>query len=891
MLNIQPMQGEDMMKEYLKSADEVFADIGSSANGLTSTEAQTRLEKNGKNKLAEAKKPSVIKKFFAELADPMIIILLIAAAVSGVTAALQNESFTDVFIILAVVLINAVLGVVQESKAEKAIEALQKITAATSKVLRDGRPVTVKSEDLVVGDVVLLEAGDAVPADCRLIEAASLKAEESALTGESVPVTKCAEKLCADGEKDVPLGDRKNMVYMGSSVSYGRGVAVVTAVGMDTEMGKIAGALAAAKDEDTPLQKKLNQLSKILSVLVLGVCVVVFAVDILRIVPNVTFDALLKTFMVAVSLAVAAVPEGLAAVVTIVLSMGVTKMSKRNAVIRKLTAVETLGCTQIICSDKTGTLTQNKMTVVERSSDDEKLLATAMAVCSDAKEGENGEAVGEPTECALVNDAISLGLADSINGYKRIGEAPFDSMRKMMSVVVENGGHIVQFTKGAPDEVLKHCTHYLENGEELPMTEKVREKILAENKRMADKALRVLCAAKKEHKEKPANTEPAELENDLCYIGLSGMIDPIRPEVKAAIAECRKAGIRPGMITGDHKDTAVAIAKELGIITDASQAITGAELDDISDEDFAERVKDYSVYARVQPEHKVRIVKAWRALGKVTAMTGDGVNDAPSIKNADIGVGMGITGTDVTKNVADMVLADDNFATIVSAVEEGRRIYDNIRKAIQFLLASNLAEVLSVFAASLLGFTILNPVHLLWINLITDCFPALALGMERGEADAMKRPPRDSKDGIFSNGVGAGVAIQGFFIALLTFVSYFVGHFMEAGKWEITESPDGMTMAFLTLSLVELFHAFNMRSRERSVFTIKKQNGWLWGSLLLAFVLTSAVIFVPAFATAFGFETISLNEFAVALALAVAIIPLVELEKLIARAINKKKGK
>lgn len=891
MLNIQPMQGEDMMKEYLKSADEVFADIGSSANGLTSAEAQTRLEKNGKNKLAEAKKPSVIKKFFAELADPMIIILLIAAAVSGVTAALQNESFTDVFIILAVVLINAVLGVVQESKAEKAIEALQKITAATSKVLRDGRPVTVKSEDLVVGDVVLLEAGDAVPADCRLIEAASLKAEESALTGESVPVTKCAEKLCADGEKDVPLGDRKNMVYMGSSVSYGRGVAVVTAVGMDTEMGKIAGALAAAKDEDTPLQKKLNQLSKILSVLVLGVCVVVFAVDILRIVPNVTFDALLKTFMVAVSLAVAAVPEGLAAVVTIVLSMGVTKMSKRNAVIRKLTAVETLGCTQIICSDKTGTLTQNKMTVVERSSDDEKLLATAMAVCSDAKEGENGEAVGEPTECALVNDAISLGLADSINGYKRIGEAPFDSMRKMMSVVVENGGHIVQFTKGAPDEVLKHCTHYLENGEELPMTEKVREKILAENKRMADKALRVLCAAKKEHKEKPANTEPAELENDLCYIGLSGMIDPIRPEVKAAIAECREAGIRPVMITGDHKDTAVAIAKELGIITDASQAITGAELDDISDEDFAERVKDYSVYARVQPEHKVRIVKAWRALGKVTAMTGDGVNDAPSIKNADIGVGMGITGTDVTKNVADMVLADDNFATIVSAVEEGRRIYDNIRKAIQFLLASNLAEVLSVFAASLLGFTILNPVHLLWINLITDCFPALALGMERGEADAMKRPPRDSQDGIFSNGVGAGVAIQGFFIALLTFVSYFVGHFMEAGKWEITESPDGMTMAFLTLSLVELFHAFNMRSRERSVFTIKKQNGWLWGSLLLAFVLTSAVIFVPAFATAFGFETISLNEFAVALALAVAIIPLVELEKLIARAINKKKGK
>lgn len=879
------------MKEYLKSVEGVFAEIGSSASGLTSSEAEKRLAANGKNKLAEAKKPSVIKKFFSELADPMIIILLVAAAVSAVTAALENEPFTDVFIILAVVVINAVLGVAQESKAEKAIEALQKITAATSKVLRDGKPVTVKSEDLVVGDVVLLEAGDAVPADCRLIEAASLKAEESALTGESVPVTKNTETLCVEDGKDIPLGDRKNMVYTGSSVSYGRGVAVVTGVGMNTEMGKIAGALAAAKDDDTPLQKKLNQLSKILSVLVLGVCVVVFAVDILRIVPNVTFDALLKTFMVAVSLAVAAVPEGLAAVVTIVLSMGVTKMSKRNAVIRKLTAVETLGCTQIICSDKTGTLTQNKMTVVERSSDDEILLATAMAVCSDAKEGENGEAVGEPTECALVNDAISLGLTDGIRGYKRIGEAPFDSMRKMMSVVVENGGHISQFTKGAPDEVLKRCTRYLKNGEEAPMTEDVRNKILAENKRMANKALRVLCAAKKEHKEKPVSTDPTALENDLCYIGLSGMIDPIRPEVKAAIAECREAGIRPVMITGDHKDTAVAIAKELGIITDESQAITGAELDGISDADFAERVKDFSVYARVQPEHKVRIVNAWRALGKITAMTGDGVNDAPSIKNADIGVGMGITGTDVTKNVADMVLADDNFATIVSAVEEGRRIYDNIRKAVQFLLSSNLAEVLSVFAASLLGFTILNPVHLLWINLITDCFPALALGMERGEADAMKRPPRDSGDGIFSNGVGAGVAVQGFFIALLTTVSYFTGHFMEAGKWEITESPDGMTMAFLTLSLVEIFHAFNMRSRERSIFTIKKQNGWLWGSMLLAFALTSAVIFVPPFAAAFGFETISLSEFAAALALAVAIIPLVELEKLVFRAIAAKKSK
>lgn len=879
------------MKEYLKPFETVLNDVGSSLEGLSSAEAEKRLAANGKNKLAEAKKPSVIRKFFGELADPMIIILLVAAAVSAVTAAIENESFTDVFIILAVVIINAVLGVVQESKAEKAIEALQKISAATSKVLRDGRPVSVRSEDLVVGDIVLLEAGDAVPADCRLLEAASLKAEESALTGESVPVTKSVDTLTAERGKDVPLGDRKNMVYMGSSVSYGRGVAVVTAVGMDTEMGKIAGALAAAKDDDTPLQKKLNQLSKVLSVIVLGVCVIVFAVNVLRIVPNVTFDAIMKTFMIAVSLAVAAVPEGLAAVVTIVLSMGVTKMSKRNAVIRRLTAVETLGCTQIICSDKTGTLTQNRMTVVEHSTDDEKELMTAMAVCADAKPGENGAAVGEPTECALVNDASEHGLTGAVGKYRRVGEAPFDSLRKMMSVVCDVGGELIQFTKGAPDEVLKRCTRYLKNGEELPLTDSVRKEILAANKTMADKALRVLCAARRSHESLPNDFEPQTLENDLCYIGLSGMIDPIRPEVKDAIAKCREAGIRPVMITGDHKDTAAAIALQLGIITDPSQAITGAELDGISDEEFAERVKDFSVYARVQPEHKVRIVNAWRALGKVTAMTGDGVNDAPSIKNADIGVGMGITGTDVTKNVADMVLADDNFATIVSAVEEGRRIYDNIRKSIQFLLASNLAEVLAVFTASMLGFAILNPVHLLWINLITDCFPALALGMEKGEADAMKRPPRDSKDGIFSNGLGAGVAVQGFFIATLTLVSYFIGHFMEAGRWEIAASPDGMTMAFLTLSLVEIFHSFNMRSREHSVFTLGKQNFWLWGSMLLALVLTSAVIFVPPFAAAFGFETISLAEFGVSVALAVAIIPLVEIEKLITRAIGKKRKK
>ena len=521
-------------------------------------------------------------------------------------------------------------------------------------------------------------------------------------------------------------------IWKHGSLRTGR--AVITGTGMNTEMGKIADALQNAKDEATPLQRKLNQLSKILSVLVLVICAVIFAVDLIRSYPDITGESMLDTFMVAVSLAVAAIPEGLAAVVTIVLSIGVTNMSRRNAVIRKLTAVETLGCTQVICSDKTGTLTQNKMTVVEHSSEDVNQLALAMALCSDAEMGDGDEAVGEPTECALVNDAFRLGMDKRKlkEEYPRVGEAPFDSGRKMMSTVHQTReGAVIQYTKGAPDEVLKRCTSVWKEGKEVPMTEELRGEILNANKKMADQALRVLCAARRNWDRIPESCEPEALEQELCYLGLSGMIDPVRPEVIPAIQECREAGIRPVMITGDHKDTAAAIARQLGIIQDASQAITGADLDEISDEELDQKIENYSVYARVQPEHKVRIVKAWKARGKITAMTGDGVNDAPSIKSADIGVGMGITGTDVTKNVADMVLADDNFATIVSAVEEGRRIYDNIRKSIQFLLASNLAEVLAVFVATMFGFTILRPVHLLWINLITDCFPALALGMEK----------------------------------------------------------------------------------------------------------------------------------------------------------------
>ena len=882
-----------MKQEYVQSPQELIAELNTSPDGLSSAEAAARLEKYGPNKLKDAEKPTLLQRFIEQLKDPMLIILMIAAAVSAVTNFISGESFAEVFIILIVVLLNAVLGVFQESKAEAAIEALQTMTAATCKVLRDGKQVSIHSDQLVPGDVVLLEAGDAVPADGRLLESASLKIEEAALTGESVPVNKVIEALgLAKDQSEIPLGDRKNMCYMGSTVVYGRGKALITRTGMDTEMGKIAGALANTEQEQTPLQRQLEQLSTILSKLVLGICLFIFVFDLI-VAGSFTLDSVLSTFMVAVSLAVAAIPEGLATVVTVVLSIGVTNMSHRNAVIRRLTAVETLGCTQVICSDKTGTLTQNKMTVVQHVGDTTP-LATAMALCSDAHLNEEGQAEGEPTEAALVNFAAKEGLPkDKLSAAEpRVDEAPFDSSRKMMSTIHTVDGAYVQYTKGAPDEILKRCTSYLENGKVLPMTEAKRAEILAANKNMADQALRVLAAAKRDWAEKPASNEPAFLEQDLCFLGLTGMIDPVRPEVKPAIVECREAGIRPVMITGDHKDTAVAIAKELGIITDASQAITGAELDKIPDSEIGEAVKKYGVYARVQPEHKVRIVTAWKGNGAITAMTGDGVNDAPSIKSADIGVGMGITGTDVTKNVADMVLADDNFATIVGAVEEGRRIYANIRKAIQFLLASNMSEVLGVFCATLLGFTLLNPVHLLFINLITDCFPALALGMEQGEADIMKRKPRNSKDGIFAGGLGFDIAYQGLLISVITLASYIIGHCMEVGYFEMPRgvSDDGMTMAFLTMSMCEIFHSFNMRSQRKSVFTLHTHNKVLWGAMLGSLVLTTVVLEVPFVADLFGFTPVDLNEYLVALVLAFLVIPIVEIVKAIQRSIASSKA-
>lgn len=873
------------MKYYLESTDKVLEDVKSTKNGLTAEEAAKRLNEVGKNKLDEPPKPTLMQRFIEQFKNPMILVLLAAAVISAITGIISEGKLdADVFIILFVVIANAVLGVYQENKAESAIEALQAMSAAQSKVYRSGELVVVHSSDLVPGDVITLEAGDNVPADCRILEAAALKAEESALTGESVPSDKASETLTGE---EVPLGDRKNMLYMGSSIAYGRAEAVVTATGMKTEMGKIAGAIANAEDDQTPLQKSLTQLSKILSFAVLGICVFILGLNIVQMLVkdgSITLPGFLDSFMIAVSLAVAAIPEGLAAVVTVVLSIGVTNMSKRGAVIRRLTAVEALGCAQVICSDKTGTLTQNKMTVVQENTDDVQLLAKAMGLCCDAVLNSDDTVTGEPTEAALVAYAHKCGLKkyEMEKETPRVGEAPFDSMRKMMSTIHKTPDGYIQYTKGAPDEVLRKCTHILTDGDVRTMTESDRMEILRRNKEMADKALRVLMAAYRTYDSMPEDTSPESIEHDLIYIGMTGMIDPVRPEVKDAIGLCRTAGIRPVMITGDHRDTAVAIAKELGILDEGQKALTGAELSKIPDDEFDATVQNYSVYARVQPEHKVRIVNAWRKKQMTTAMTGDGVNDAPSIKSADIGVGMGITGTDVTKNVADMVLTDDNFATIVGAVEEGRRIYDNIRKAIQFLLSSNLSEVICILIATIgLGaltdgsFVIFSPVHLLWINLVSDCFPAVALGMESAEHGIMNRKPRSSNSHIFSDGLGINLLWQGTIIAALTIISYVIGY--------QSSSEAGTTMAFITLSACEMFHAWNMRSLKGSIFTMEKHNKVLTASIILTFVLMLPILLIPALRGIFSLVSLSGSEYITSFLLGAVIVPIVEVVKVFQR--------
>ncbi len=869
------------MEYYRQSAQEVLRALGSGPSGLCGRTAAQRLKKEGPNKLAQPPGESLFQRFLRQMADPMILVLLAAAAISGLTAVCADESPVDVLIILAVVLTNALLGVFQESKAEKAIEALQKLTEAHSQVIRDGSVRSLPSDQLVTGDLVLLETGSAIPADGRLVEAVMLKTEESALTGESLPVEKSTDPM----QRQAALGDRRCMVYMGSTVSSGRGKMLVTATGMNTEMGHIAGVLARASEGKTPLQQKLTQLGKTLSGLVLVICAVIFGFTLWQ-AGSPDLEVVLRCFMIAVSLAVAAVPEGLAAVVTIVLSMGVTRMSKRGAVIRKLTAVETLGCAQVICSDKTGTLTQNRMTVRETWGEKRELLR-ALVLCNDAQLLPGGKSRGEATERALVEYGAQNGVLQNTlaAAQPRVAEIPFDSGRKRMSTFHKERAKpgVVQYVKGAPDVLLARCGWAMQGGQRVPMTPELRQTIQQKNSGMAERALRVLAAARRDWTALPAKVDPESAERDLVFLGLAGLQDPVRPEAKEAIAECGQAGILPVMITGDHKDTAAAIGRELGILRGGRQVMTGEELERISDRQLQSQVSHIGVYARVQPQHKARIVRAWQARGCVVAMAGDGVNDAPAIKTADIGVGMGISGTDVTRNVADMVLADDNFATIVAAVGEGRRIYDNIRKAVQFLLASNLSEVLSVFAATLMGVTLLKPAQLLWINLITDCFPALALGMERAQPSLMRRPPRPKEEGIFAQGLGFDVLWQGLLVTLLTMGAYFAGVYSETGGFLPVQSEVGAAMAFLTMSLAELCHSFNVRSRSESLFALQGHNVWLWLAFLAGGALTLGVLMLPLAAQAFGFPELTGQQYLASIGLALAIIPLVEVGKLFKR--------
>ena len=897
------------MKFYLESTNDVIKELESNENGLSSKEAQERLKKYGPNKLDEGEKKSFIQKFIEAIRDPMIIMLLAAALLSAITTYYQNktlgtnESYADLFIILAVVTINTLLSIFQENKAENAIDALKQMTAATSKVIRDGNIEIKKAEELVIGDVIVLEAGDAVPADCRILESYSMQVEEAALTGESVPVNKIMDLvMLKENALDIPLGDRTNMLYNGSTVVYGRGKAIVTATAMDTEVGKIAGALSLEDDEKTPLQKKMAELSKTLTKLVIGISVLVFIFGVARQLMSGNTNIIkvvLDTFVLAVALAVAAIPEGLPAVVTIILSIGVTAMAKRQALVRKLTAVETLGCTQIICSDKTGTLTQNKMTVVDTYGFDVDLLARGMALCSDAVLEENDtEAKGEPTEVALVNFAYNKKMPryQLMIEEPRIGEAPFDSLRKMMSTVHKRENDYIQYTKGATEIILEHCISYMDKDlNVIPMTFEIKNEILSQVKHYADRALRVLGLAIRNYDKEPNSFLAEDLENELTFVGFVGMIDPCRPEVFDAISQCRSAGIRPVMITGDHIDTAVAIGKDLKIINDASQAKEGSQIDNMNDEELIDAVLNTSVWARVQPEHKTKIVRALKSLDNVVAMTGDGVNDAPSIKASDIGVGMGITGTDVTKGVSDLVLADDNFATIVNAVEEGRKIYDNVRKVIQFQLSTNMSEVLVVFISSILGVEILSPAHLLWINMVTDSAPGLALGTEKAEEGIMKRKPRNSNESIFSGGAGIDMIVQGILMCSLIILSFFVGHYLESGNISLIDiikngSKDGATMAFLTANFVEMFHAVCMRSQRNSIFKLKTRNYWLLGAVVLSTILTALIIFVPVLRNIFGFATVSLNEFLIAFFIALSVIPIIEIAKIFLRKIDNNKN-
>ena len=873
---------------YLQSVEDVFKEVQSSPSGLSSQEAASRLEKYGANTLQEGKKKSLLEKFVDQFKDFMILVLLVAAVVS--MFAHQGEPDpTDAIIILAVVLLNAVLGVFQESKAEEAIEALKKMASPVASVLRDGHVEHIKGEDIVVGDVVILEAGDVVPADMRLFEVNTVKIEESALTGESVPVDK---DLVIPAGDEVGIGDRTNMAFSSTNVTYGRAVGVVTSTGMNTEVGKIANMLANTEEGKTPLQENQDALGKWLTIMILVIAVIIFVVGMLR------GNEWTHMLLTAIAIAVAAIPEGLPAISTIILALGTQKMAQRNALVRKLPAVETLGGVEIICSDKTGTLTLNQMTVEKMVYDNEihdaseeiskdNIALRVMNLANDTKISQDNSLLGDPTETAMVQYGLdkNYDVREELVNIPRIAEVPFDSTRKLMTTIhqLEDGKYLVA-TKGAPDMLLDRVTKIEKHGEVSAFTEDDRTTLMKLNKEMATQALRVLAMAYKVIDTLPETVDTDSIEHDLIFAGLVGMIDPERKEAAAAIKVAQSAGIRTIMITGDHRDTAQAIAKRLGILRPDQEdgVLTGGELNDISDEELERTVETYSVYARVSPEHKVRIVKAWQKNGKVVSMTGDGVNDAPSLKQADIGVGMGITGTEVSKGASDMVLADDNFETIVVAVEEGRKVFANIQKAVQYLLSANFGEVMTMFVATMAGWSILEPIHILWINLVTDVFPAIALGLEEAEADIMNHPPRGKGSNFLSNGVLPSIFYQGFFEGGITlFVFWYATHIANWGN------PVGETMAFATLGLIQLFHAFNVKSVYKSLGTVGAFKNKLFNyAILVSAVMLLSVMVIPGLTTVFDVAILTAEQWLFVVGAAFSIVPIVEIAKAIMRAMG-----
>ncbi|UTB75599.1 ATPase [Latilactobacillus curvatus] len=879
---------------FTQSTDETLKSLATTTDGLTQDQVAERLAKYGRNQLTETKRKSLFVRFLEQFKDFMIIVLLVAAMIAGFLA----HEWPDAIIILAVVILNAVFGVFQEAKAEQAIDALKEMATPDAHVRRNGQIVKIKSEELVVGDIVLLEAGDIVPADLRLLESAALKIEESALTGESVPVDKTVATLT---DPESGIGDRTNMAFMNSNVTYGRGVGVVTGTGMQTEVGKIAGMLNQAGETTTPLQMNLSQLGKSLTIMILIIAAVVFVVGYLR-----HAQSPINMLLTSISLAVAAIPEGLPAIVTVILALGTQKMVKRNALVRKLPAVETLGSTDIIASDKTGTLTMNQMTVekiftnnqLQEASADlagDDLALSIMNLANDTKITEDGQLIGDPTETALIAYGRDKGfvIQDALAAAPRVGEVPFDSERKLMTTIHQaKDGQLLMATKGAPDELLKRVSHFIDaNGDVQPLDEDERQFLLKTNHDLAKQALRVLALAYKPLDSLPATIDPT-IEDELIFAGLVGMIDPERPEAKQAVTDAHSAGIRTLMITGDHRDTAEAIALRLGIITpeqDADAAVvTGAELDQMDDETFAKKVSQYAVYARVAPEHKVRIVKAWQKHGKVVAMTGDGVNDAPALKSADIGIGMGITGTEVSKGASDMVLADDNFSTIVVAVKEGRKVFANIQKSIQYLLSANLGEVLTLFMMTILGWQILQPVHILWINLVTDTFPAIALGVEPTEPGIMNQKPRGRKSNFFSGGVFQAIIYQGLLEGGITLGVYALAITYPVHQASGLAHADALTMAYATLGMIQLFHAFNVKSVHQSIFTVGffKNKAFNW-AVLASFLLLAATIMVPGLNGLFHVSHLDIHQWGIVLAASFSLIVIVEIVKFFQRRMAK----